>query len=303
MNAETTGSLIKEMRKEKGWTQKELAELLHVTDKAVSKWETGKSMPDFALVPDLCRILELDVTELLSGKRGGGDMDLKDSVQLIMELVDRQKEEKAKRLNGYFFMGLCLLLFAIFYSCFSDSFHPALFFLCAAVGIGFEAAGFYINSKDGKRRTFTPVEMKVLTENEKDIQMTTAEEMLQFAKKYQKAGFKQYRLAFEEIENCMQEGEYAVFSMVGDSYTVNDNPGPWYAVLAVTNRRVIFAGETIRGRMFTRYVSDRYEREEVLSVRLVNRKLLFDTTLKHPVKLEGEHMEAMLERIKEALGQ
>lgn len=55
MDTEKTGMLIKALRKEKGLTQKDLALALHVTDKAVSKWETGKSMPDLALMPDIGR--------------------------------------------------------------------------------------------------------------------------------------------------------------------------------------------------------------------------------------------------------
>ena len=50
MNTENIGKLIRELRKEKGWTQRELASKLHVTDKAVSKWERGKSLPDFSTI-------------------------------------------------------------------------------------------------------------------------------------------------------------------------------------------------------------------------------------------------------------
>ena len=61
MNADKTGKLIKEIRKEKGLTQKELASALHITDKAVSKWETGKSMPDSYLMSELCDKLDISL--------------------------------------------------------------------------------------------------------------------------------------------------------------------------------------------------------------------------------------------------
>ena len=69
MNAEKTGALIAEVRREKNMTQKELAELLHVTDRAVSKWERGLSFPDVSLLEPLADALGLTLTELLSGER------------------------------------------------------------------------------------------------------------------------------------------------------------------------------------------------------------------------------------------
>ncbi len=64
------------LRREKGWTQKELAERLHVTDKAVSKWERRVSMPDTALLIPLAETLGVSVTELLRGERLESDAPL-----------------------------------------------------------------------------------------------------------------------------------------------------------------------------------------------------------------------------------
>ena len=64
-----TGNLIKETRKEKGLTQKELADRLHITDRAVSKWERGICAPDIALLEPLADALGLTITELISGER------------------------------------------------------------------------------------------------------------------------------------------------------------------------------------------------------------------------------------------
>ena len=69
MDLERTGRFIAEKRKEKHLTQKQLAEKLHVTDRAVSKWETGRSFPDVNLLEDLCRELEISVSDLLAGKQ------------------------------------------------------------------------------------------------------------------------------------------------------------------------------------------------------------------------------------------
>ena len=68
MNAEKTGRFIVERRKQKGYTQKELAEKLMVTDKAVSRWETGKGFPDTSLLKPLSEQLGVSVGELLAGE-------------------------------------------------------------------------------------------------------------------------------------------------------------------------------------------------------------------------------------------
>ena len=69
VNLEETGKFISKCRREKGLTQKELGERLNVTDRAVSKWETGRGFPDVNIMEDLCRELDINVSELLAGRR------------------------------------------------------------------------------------------------------------------------------------------------------------------------------------------------------------------------------------------
>ena len=69
MDTERFAAFITQLRKERGLTQKELADRLNVTDKAVSKWETGKGFPDLKLLEPLARALGLSVPELLSGEQ------------------------------------------------------------------------------------------------------------------------------------------------------------------------------------------------------------------------------------------
>ena len=68
MNAYVTGAMIRQLREEKGLTQAELAEKLHVSDKSVSKWETGRGYPDISLIQPLAGALGISVTELLDGR-------------------------------------------------------------------------------------------------------------------------------------------------------------------------------------------------------------------------------------------
>lgn len=69
MDNAKTGTLIRELRKEKGMTQKALAEQLHITDRAVSKWERGLCAPDISLLEPLTKILDISIAELIEGKR------------------------------------------------------------------------------------------------------------------------------------------------------------------------------------------------------------------------------------------
>lgn len=63
-----TGSTLKELREKKKMTQNDLAECLSVSNKAISKWENGRGMPDISILPDLARELEISIPELLSNQ-------------------------------------------------------------------------------------------------------------------------------------------------------------------------------------------------------------------------------------------
>lgn len=69
MDQRSVGACIAALRREKGWTQAELGEKLGVTNKTVSRWETGAYMPDLAVLTALCEILGVGASELLSGRR------------------------------------------------------------------------------------------------------------------------------------------------------------------------------------------------------------------------------------------
>ena len=68
MDCEKTGKLIFELRKAKAMTQKELAESLHISDKAISKWERGAGCPDVSMLPVLADLFEVTIEDLLAGK-------------------------------------------------------------------------------------------------------------------------------------------------------------------------------------------------------------------------------------------
>lgn len=94
MDQAKIGSFMKAIRKEKGLTQEQLAERLGVSQKSVSRWETGKTMPDYSLLPNICEILEINVAELLGAERVAGDSVPKKQVtamaQSMISLVNNR---------------------------------------------------------------------------------------------------------------------------------------------------------------------------------------------------------------------
>lgn len=113
---EQFGLFLQELRKEKGYTQKELANLLYVSDKAVSKWERGLSLPDTALLLPISEVLDISVTELLKGERMAEDtqLDMTEVEKLVAKTIDISNQEnqiksaqQAKWRNTYI---LCLMV-------------------------------------------------------------------------------------------------------------------------------------------------------------------------------------------------
>ena len=91
------GKFIAEKRKEQGLTQLQLAERLGITDRAVSKWETGKSLPDASIMLALCAILKITVNDLLNGEVVTMENYDKNVEKTLLEMV-KQKEQADKRL-------------------------------------------------------------------------------------------------------------------------------------------------------------------------------------------------------------
>ena len=115
MNAQQVGQAIASLRKEKGLTQKELAEQLHVTDKAVSKWERGINFPELSLMEPLAAALDTSVVHLLSLE----DASSNEVVSTISSLSQQERQKLVKDLRFRsvlnLFIGL-ILLFSLVYA-------------------------------------------------------------------------------------------------------------------------------------------------------------------------------------------
>ena len=117
MDNERFGAFIAQLRKEQGLTQRELADRLNVTDKAVSKWETAKGFPDVKLLEPLAQALGVSLVELMQGKRQEADTltvaEADAAVSQALGQSDRAVTRRYLRLFRWFLTaicGLCLLI-------------------------------------------------------------------------------------------------------------------------------------------------------------------------------------------------
>lgn len=91
------GKFISTRRKEVGLTQSQLAEKLNITDRAVSKWETGRTLPDSSIMLDLCNILKITVNDLLTGEIVTMENYDKEKENTLIEIV-KEKQQADKML-------------------------------------------------------------------------------------------------------------------------------------------------------------------------------------------------------------
>ena len=161
MNQEKIGKFIAECRKKQGLTQLQLAEKLYVTDRAVSKWENGRSMPDSSIMLELCKILKITVNDLLSGEAVTMDnYNEKLENNLINAVKEKERADKhLLRLETVFgFISSIVFLSLIFIASYADmanwlrivlillGFLPLVAFIPFAIKIE-QTAGYYECSK------------------------------------------------------------------------------------------------------------------------------------------------------------
>lgn len=113
MDNQHTGRFIRELRTQRGMTQRELAQKLHVTDRAVSKWERGLCAPDLSLLEPLADALGCSVPDLIAGRRTPRDAqppEVRTQIQSVIAYSLRELREKAGRSRGR--LRLAVLAFA-----------------------------------------------------------------------------------------------------------------------------------------------------------------------------------------------
>lgn len=292
MTNQKIGSFIAHLRKEQGFTQEQLAEKIGVSNRSVSRWENGNTLPDYSLLQHLATVLGVSLSELLTGQKLEGNSRTEDAVHLALELAQREKDSLRKSLNRYFGTGLALLVCGSLFQNAAEE-PLILFLLCTTLGLGFLFSGFWVNNR---KSTGRKEQLSILLTEDSLLRMKTAPEMLQFSKKYQSGHKKQHRQAFEKLAEMLAADEYVAFAFIADSCTIDGNPGPWHIGAALTNQRLLISGEVVRGRFMTAIKTESCDRSKLNSLHIKNGELALQ--LDHIViKIAGHNLEAVAEKL------
>ena len=284
------GTFIAALRKAQGMTQEQLAEKLGVSNRSVSRWENGNTLPDFSLMQTLAVVLNVSLAELLAGQRLPEDSKAEASIRLALELVQREKAVLRKALNRCFGFGVVLILCGVLFRSFTEV--PQVFFLlCCGLGAAFIIAGFVINN-----RKATMISPSVLTADGFGPRMKRASELLHFSMIHQTGHQKQHRKAFEALSAALDNDEYAQYAFIADSCRIKGAPGPWHVAVAITGKRILLCGETMRGALFPVYPVSGYDRSNFCGADLHGSKLILYLQ-ETEIQLDGHGFDAIADRL------
>ena len=118
MDQQKIGKFIQERRKEKKLTQLELAEKLGVSNRTISKWETGKSLPDYSTFNDLCNELDISINELLSGEKLNKENYQKKLEENFVSTIDYNNKKRNKKIRNIFIILFILIIIYFMYKAF-----------------------------------------------------------------------------------------------------------------------------------------------------------------------------------------
>lgn len=113
MDQVKVGNYISQKRKELGLTQKQLAELIEVTDKSISKWERGNGLPDVTRLKPLCDALKVSMNELVAGEDISESVLSQKTEENIMSLIKENEKQKSRSHVTYYVFGSTLMVVAL----------------------------------------------------------------------------------------------------------------------------------------------------------------------------------------------
>lgn len=139
MDQKKIGSFLKELRKEKGVTQEQLAERFFVSGRTVSRWETGSNMPDVDLLIRLADYYEVELRELLDGERRSENMneEMKETVLKVADYSNEEKKKLSRRMCICFSVGAVLFTFYIVTEMCFEGVQNELLEFCEGFTLGF----------------------------------------------------------------------------------------------------------------------------------------------------------------------
>lgn len=116
MNQKKIGEFIRELRKEKGLTQEQMAEHFNISGRTVSRWETGANMPDISIISEIAGFFEVDIREIINGERDKAQAETEDIVSKVIEYADTEKGKLSKKVTRYSIVGLVSMLIFVLIS-------------------------------------------------------------------------------------------------------------------------------------------------------------------------------------------
>lgn len=112
MDQKKIGSFLKNLRKEKELTQEQLAEHFNVSNRTISRWETGSNMPDLSLLIELADFYDVEIREIINGERKSEKMNQeeKETMTLVADYAENERNILLKRLRNFSIVGLVAMI-------------------------------------------------------------------------------------------------------------------------------------------------------------------------------------------------
>ena len=146
MDQKRIGDFIATLRKEKGITQQELGDHLGVTNKTISRWETGKYIPDIAVIPELCKFFDIRINEFIYGQRIAEDTFRNQADINIFDILTRDKKLRRQKQYSEMMGGAGTgLILSVLYN--PDRIEKTV---VALIGLIMILIGWYLRSKIDK---------------------------------------------------------------------------------------------------------------------------------------------------------
>ncbi len=148
MNQIAIGRFIAQKRKEKNLTQDQLAEKIGISNKTISKWECGKSMPDYSIIKVLCQELEVEIAELMNGEMSDHRTPQLDNQQLLEMLERIQRLEKEKQaMFGFLLIIMGISMSAVSQLTGGTDFKDFISGVILGLSIGIMLVGIYMTAQ------------------------------------------------------------------------------------------------------------------------------------------------------------
>lgn len=148
MDQQKIGQFLRECRKEKGITQEQLAEMIGVTNRSVSRWENGSNLPDLDILIEMADYYDVELRELLDGERKNEKMDkeLEETVLKVAEYSNEDKIKLTKRMHLLFIGGFvaAVTYMILLFTERSDNFLGGM---CLGITFGMMIVGVLMTSK------------------------------------------------------------------------------------------------------------------------------------------------------------